>query len=195
LLLAGEPIDKIDKALVKFGFPVGPIKLLDEVGIDVGTKIIPILQAQFGERFAAPAAFDKVLADDRKGKKNKKGFYLYSGKKPGKVVDESIYTLLGITPNGKLNQAQMAERCVLTMLNEAAMCLDEGVIRNARDGDIGAIFGIGFPPFLGGPFRYMHTLGIEHVVARLEHYQGLFGDKFAPALRLKKMLETGLSFY
>jgi 3-hydroxyacyl-CoA dehydrogenase / enoyl-CoA hydratase / 3-hydroxybutyryl-CoA epimerase len=195
LLLAGEPIDKIDKALVKFGFPVGPIKLLDEVGIDVGTKIIPILQAQFGERFAAPAAFDKVLADDRKGKKNKKGFYLYSGKKPGKVVDESIYTLLGITPNDKLNQAQMAERCVLTMLNEAAMCLDEGVIRNARDGDIGAIFGIGFPPFLGGPFRYMHTLGIEHVVARLEHYQGLFGDKFAPALRLKKMLETGLSFY
>jgi 3-hydroxyacyl-CoA dehydrogenase / enoyl-CoA hydratase / 3-hydroxybutyryl-CoA epimerase len=195
LLLAGEPIDKIDKALVKFGFPVGPIKLLDEVGIDVGTKIIPILQAQFGERFAAPAAFDKVLADDRKGKKNKKGFYLYSGKKPGKVVDESIYTLLGITLNDKLNQAQMAERCVLTMLNEAAMCLDEGVIRNARDGDIGAIFGIGFPPFLGGPFRYMHTLGIEHVVARLEHYQGLFGDKFAPALRLKKMLETGLSFY
>ncbi|MDP5029236.1 MAG: fatty acid oxidation complex subunit alpha FadJ [Paraglaciecola sp.] len=195
LILSGEPIEKIDKALVKFGFPVGPIKLLDEVGIDVGTKIIPILQAQFGERFAAPEAFNKVLADDRKGKKNKRGFYLYSGKKPGKVVDESIYTLLSLSPNSTISQAQIAERCVLTMLNEAAMCLDEGVIRNARDGDIGAIFGIGFPPFLGGPFRYMHNLGIEHVVARLEHYQGLYGDKFAPAPCLKNMQKTGVSFY
>ncbi|WP_340677903.1 fatty acid oxidation complex subunit alpha FadJ [Paraglaciecola sp.] len=195
LLLAGEPIDQIDKALVKFGFPVGPIKLLDEVGIDVGLKIGPILEAQFGERFASVAGFDKVLADDRKGKKNKKGFYLYTGKKPGKEVDESIYTLLGVTPNNKLSHALIAERCVLTMLNEAAMCLDEGVIRSARDGDIGAIFGIGFPPFLGGPFRYMHTLGIDHVVARLEHYQVLYGDKFAPATCLKDRLETGNSFY
>jgi len=195
LILSGEPIEQIDKALVKFGFPVGPIKLLDEVGIDVGTKIIPILQAQFGERFSAPEAFGKVLADGRKGKKNKKGFYLYTGKKPGKTVDESIYSLIGITPSAKISQAQLAERCVLTMLNEAAMCLDEGVIRNARDGDIGAIFGIGFPPFLGGPFRYMHTLGIDHVVARLEHYQGLYGDKFAPAQCLKTMQEAGTSFY
>jgi 3-hydroxyacyl-CoA dehydrogenase/enoyl-CoA hydratase/3-hydroxybutyryl-CoA epimerase len=83
----------------------------------------------------------------------------------------------------------------LLMLNEAAMCLDEGVVRNARDGDIGAIFGIGFPPFLGGPFRYMHTLGIVHVVSRLEHYQGLLGDKFTPADSLKKMAEEGRSFY
>jgi 3-hydroxyacyl-CoA dehydrogenase/enoyl-CoA hydratase/3-hydroxybutyryl-CoA epimerase len=195
LLLAGVPIEQIDKALVKFGFPVGPIKLLDEVGIDVGSKIGPILEAQFGARFTPVAGFDKVLADDRKGKKNLKGFYLYTGKKPGKEVDESIYTLLGVTPNNKLSHAQIAERCVLTMLNEAAMCLDEGVIRSARDGDIGAIFGIGFPPFLGGPLRYIHTLGIDHVVARLEHYQGLYGDKFAPAQCLKDRLETGKSFY
>jgi 3-hydroxyacyl-CoA dehydrogenase / enoyl-CoA hydratase / 3-hydroxybutyryl-CoA epimerase len=195
VLLMGEPIDLIDKALVKFGFPVGPIKLLDEVGIDVGSKISPFLQAEFGERFAPVPGFDKVLADDRKGKKNKRGFYLYSGKKPGKEVDESIYSLLGITPSSKLSQAQIAERCVLTMLNEAAMCLHEGVIRNPRDGDIGAIFGIGFPPFLGGPFRYMHTLGITHVVARLEHYQGLYGDKFAPAACLKEMASQGQSYY
>jgi 3-hydroxyacyl-CoA dehydrogenase/enoyl-CoA hydratase/3-hydroxybutyryl-CoA epimerase len=94
-----------------------------------------------------------------------------------------------------MSHEQIAERCVLLMLNEAAMCLDEGVIRNARDGDIGAIFGIGFPPFLGGPFRYMHTLGISHVVARLEHYQGLLGDMFTPAESLKKMAEEGRSFY
>ncbi|MBL4629803.1 MAG: fatty acid oxidation complex subunit alpha FadJ [Paraglaciecola sp.] len=195
VLLSGEPIDYIDKPLVKFGFPVGPIKLLDEVGIDVGTKIGPFLQAEFGDRFASNPDFDKILADDRKGKKNKRGFYDYSGKKPGKEVDKSLYTLLGITPASKMSHEQIAERCVLLMLNEAAMCLDEGVVRNARDGDIGAIFGIGFPPFLGGPFRYMHTLGIDHVVARLEHYQGLLGDKFTPAPCLKKMVEEGTSFY
>jgi 3-hydroxyacyl-CoA dehydrogenase/enoyl-CoA hydratase/3-hydroxybutyryl-CoA epimerase len=195
LLLAGEPIEHIDKSLVKFGFPVGPVKLLDEVGIDVGTKIGPILQAQFGDRFASNPGFDKILTDGRKGKKNLRGFYDYSGKKPGKEVDASLYTLLGITPSSKLTSEQIAESCVLLMLNEAAMCLHEGVVRNARDGDIGAIFGIGFPPFLGGPFRYMHTLGISQVVARLEHYQGLYGDKFTPAESLVKMAEQGSSFY
>lgn len=195
ILLAGEPIEQIDKALVKFGFPVGPIKLLDEVGIDVGTKIGPILVAEFGERFQSAPGFDKLLADDRKGKKNKRGFYNYEGKKPGKEVDESVYDLLGITPNSRLSEHTIAERCVLLMLNEAAICLDEGVVRNPRDGDIGAIFGIGFPPFLGGPFRYMDTLGINHVVERLTHYQQQFGDKFAPAKRLLDMAESKDTFY
>ena len=96
-------------------------------------------------------------------------------------MDESVYKLLGVTPNQRLKREEIAERSVLMMLNEAALCLDEGVIRNARDGDIGAIFGIGFPPFLGGPFRYMDTLGIKHVVSRLEHYQQTLGEKYTPA--------------
>lgn len=195
VLLTGEPIEHIDSSLVKFGFPVGPVKLLDEVGIDVGTKIIPILMEQFGDRFKSADAFEKVLGDDRKGKKNKRGFYDYSGKKPGKDVDESIYTLLGITPSKKMNPAELAERCVLMMLNEAAMCLDEGVIRNPRDGDIGAIFGIGFPPFLGGPFRYMDKLGAKHLVERLEFYQNTLGDKFAPAEILRTMATEDKTFY
>jgi 3-hydroxyacyl-CoA dehydrogenase/enoyl-CoA hydratase/3-hydroxybutyryl-CoA epimerase len=195
ILLTGEPIEHIDKSLVKFGFPVGPIKLLDEVGIDVGTKISPILQAQFGDRFKSAEGFAKILTDGRKGKKNKRGFYDYTGKKPGKEVDESVYTLLNITPNRKLSSEQIAERCVLLMLNEAAMCLAEGVIRNPRDGDIGAIFGIGFPPFLGGPFRYMDTLGIAHVVQRLEYYQQLLGDKFSPGESLKTMASENRRFY
>lgn len=195
LILSGEPIDYIDKSLLKFGFPVGPVKLLDEVGIDVGTKIIPFLVEQFGDRFTAPSAFDKVLEDGRKGKKNKKGFYLYSGKKPGKEVDESIYSLLGLTPSASRSEKDIAERCVLMMLNEAARCLDEGVIRNARDGDIGAIFGIGFPPFLGGPFRYMDSLGIAHVVERLNFYAGIVGDKFTPAQCLVDMAESNKTFY
>ncbi|MCV5778833.1 fatty acid oxidation complex subunit alpha FadJ, partial [Escherichia coli] len=86
-------------------------------------------------------------------------------------VDESVYGVLGIKPSAKLARQEIAERCVLLMLNEAAMALDSGVVASARDGDIGAIFGIGFPPFLGGPFRYMDTLGIDHLVGRLEDYQ------------------------
>lgn len=195
VLLSGEPIEQIDKALLNFGFPVGPIKLLDEVGIDIGAKISPILLNELGERFRAPDAFDKLLADDRKGKKNGRGFFKYSGKKPGKEVDQSVYALLGVTPSQKFSHEQIAERCVLLMLNEAALCLAEGVIRSPRDGDIGAIFGIGFPPFLGGPFQYMDTLGIDHVVARMEHYQGLYGDKFAPAPLLKEMAQAGKRFY
>jgi 3-hydroxyacyl-CoA dehydrogenase/enoyl-CoA hydratase/3-hydroxybutyryl-CoA epimerase len=195
MLLAGEPIDKLDKTLVKFGFPVGPVKLLDEVGIDVGTKIIPILQAEFGARFAAPDAFDKVLQDDRKGKKNGRGFYDYSSKHKGKVVDESIYTLLNVTPNAQLSSDQIIQRSVYMMLNEAARCLDEGVIRNARDGDIGAIFGIGFPPFLGGPFRYMDTIGIQTLVDRLSDFAVKQGDKFTPAPILVTMAKENRTFY
>lgn len=195
LMLAGEPVEHIDKSLVKFGFPVGPVKLLDEVGIDVGTKIIPFLVEQFGSRFEAPGAFDKVLADDRKGKKNGKGFYAYSGKKPGKEVDESIYAVLGVTPAKKLSEKAIAERCVLMMLNEAARCLDEGVIRSARDGDIGAIFGIGFPPFLGGPFRYMDSVGVQNVVNKLTQLSETVDEKFAPAEILLKMASDQKTFY
>ncbi len=195
ILLSGEPIDHIDKSLVKFGFPVGPVKLLDEVGIDVGTKIIPFLVEQFGSRFQSEDAFDKILADGRKGKKNGRGMYLYTGKKPGKEVDESVYELLNIVPTQNKSASEIAERCVLMMLNEAAMCLDEGVIRSARDGDIGAIFGIGFPPFLGGPFRYMDKLGADHVVSRLKHFQAQVGDKFTPANCLVEMAENQTCFY
>lgn len=195
MAMEGQPIDSIDKALVKFGFPVGAFKLLDEVGIDVGTKITPILMAQFGERFASPEGFKKLLENDRKGKKNGSGFYDYSGKNSGKAVDDSIYTLLSVTPQNKYTDSTIVERCLLLMLNEAAMCLEEGVIRNARDGDIGAIFGIGFPPFKGGPFRYMDELGIEHLVSRLEHYTSSYSDKYKPAEILLKMREENHTFY
>jgi 3-hydroxyacyl-CoA dehydrogenase/enoyl-CoA hydratase/3-hydroxybutyryl-CoA epimerase len=195
MAIEGQPLDSIDKALTKFGFPVGPFKLLDEVGIDVGTKIIPILKGQFGERFNAPEAFDKLLENDRKGKKNQSGFYDYDAKKSGKHIDDSVYRLLGITPEKKFSDDTVVERCVLMMLNEAALCLQEEVIRNPRDGDIGAIFGIGFPPFLGGPFHYMDTLGIEHVVSRLEHYAETYSNKYQPAELLLTMRKEGATFY
>lgn len=195
LLLEGQSVEHLDKSLVKFGFPVGPITLLDEVGIDVGAKISPILEKELGERFKAPAAFDKLLGDDRKGSKNGKGFYQYGAGKKAKTVDESVYGVLGIKPGTDKEAKAIAERCVVQMLNEAVRCLEEGIITSARDGDIGAIFGIGFPPFLGGPFHYIDTLGAAHLVSILIDYQAKFGDRFAPCERLKTMAETNARFF
>jgi len=194
ILLDGEPVEKLDKSLVKFGFPVGPMQLLDEVGIDIGAKIGPILQAELGERFTPPAAFDKLISDGRLGKKVKKGFYQYTGAKK-KAVDESIYALLGITKTDKVSSDDISARCVYMMLNEAVRCLDEGIIRNARDGDIGAIFGIGFPPFLGGPFRYIDSIGANNIVSRMSDWQVIHGERFAPCDKLLEIAEKGERFY
>lgn len=195
LVLAGEPIEHVDKALLKFGFPVGPVTLLDEVGIDVGAKVAAILRKELGERFEPPAAFDKLIDDDRKGKKNQKGFYQYGKGVKGKPVDKSVYSLLGIEPKQQLAREDIAELCVLPMLNEAAYCLQEGIIRSPRDGDIGSVFGIGFPPFRGGPFRYMDEMGIGAIVAKLEKLAEQRGDRYKPAPLLVEMAEQQRRFY
>jgi len=198
-LLEGEPVAHIDRALIRQGFPVGPLQLLDEVGIDVGSKISPLLEQAYGSRFAAPqAAVDTILADGRKGRKNRKGFYDY-GKRhflPGaRKADKSLYALLAITPQARQSEQQIAERCLMMMLNEAARCLDENVIRSARDGDIAAVFGIGFPPFLGGPFRYMDQYGSSAIVQKLTALMQQYGDRFAPCEALMKRAEQGGRFY
>lgn len=198
ILGEGERIETIDRALVKFGFPVGPVQLLDEVGIDTGTKIIPVLESAYGERFSAPATVvTAILNDDRKGRKNGRGFYLYptKGRRSKKQPDPTIYNLIGAPGAGKLSAERIAERCVMLMLNEAARCFDEQVIRSARDGDIGAVFGIGFPPFLGGPFRYMDRLGAAEVVAILQRLQAQYGERFAPCETLVRMAEQGVTFW
>ncbi|MBY0417320.1 MAG: fatty acid oxidation complex subunit alpha FadJ, partial [Pararheinheimera sp.] len=196
ILLEGEPVEALDKALVKFGFPVGPITLLDEVGIDVGAKISPILLNELGERFTAPAAFDRLLADGRKGRKVEKGFYLYGAKAKGKKqVDASVYSVLSLNPVAKLSGDQISLRCVVQMLNEAVRCLEEGIISSPRDGDIGAIFGIGFPPFLGGPFRYIDQMGAATLVAHLRSFESRFGARFAPSKLLLEKAEQNTTFY
>jgi len=196
LLKEGVPIDRIDQALTRFGFPIGPFALLDEVGIDVGSKVGPILYQAFGERMRPVDAAERLLADGRYGKKSKKGFYKYDGSRSGeRKVDESVYALLGITPDKRLPAEEIIDRCVLLMINEAARCLDEGVIRCARDGDIGAVFGIGFPPFRGGPFRYADKRTCKQVVARLQELQAAHGERFAPAELLVRMAEEDGKFY
>ena len=196
MLLEGESIKALDDALTDFGFPVGPITLLDEVGIDVGAKISPILLSELGERFSAPSAFDALLNDDRKGKKNRKGFYRYDKKAKGKkLVDESVYSVLGVSPSKQTPAQEISQRCVIQMLNEATRCLDDGIISSARDGDIGAIFGIGFPPFLAGPFSYIDKIGASEVVRQLKGYEASYGERFAPSKILVAMSESGDTFY
>ncbi|RUQ34782.1 MAG: fatty acid oxidation complex subunit alpha FadJ [Candidatus Competibacteraceae bacterium] len=196
LLAEGVAIDAIDQALVQFGFPVGPLTLLDEVGIDVGSKVGPILHQAFGERMKAAGVADRLLADGRYGRKSKKGFYRYEGVKKGeKPVDKTVYGVLGVSGAKAMDAQEIVERCVLLMLNEAARCWDEGVIRSARDGDIGAVFGIGFPPFLGGPFRYADSLGIAELLAKLEHYRQRLGERFAPAEILVRMARENRTFH
>lgn len=198
ILLQGEPIENIDKALLDFGFPVGPITLLDEVGIDVGAKITPILVDAFGPRFEAPDVFQVLLDDGRLGKKSNKGFYLYekaAKKSSKKEVDTSVYSLLNITQDAQLSDEKIAKRCVFMMLNEAVRTLDDGIIASPRDGDVGAIFGIGFPPFLGGPFHYMDSIGLDKLVEQMNEYANEFGQQFAPCDGLLTRASQGQSFY
>ena len=192
----GASVEAIDKALVDFGFPVGPMQLLDEVGIDVGGKVAHIMHDAFGARLAPPPGFEKLAESGRSGRKSKKGFYLYTEEKGPKVVDKTVYDL---TPQGQKRSspppADIAERCVLQMVNEAAHCLGEGILRSARDGDIGAVFGLGWPPFRGGPFRYADAVGAAAIVEKLRRYQDRFGARFAPAPRLVQLAEAGGKFH
>jgi len=192
----GAAVEDIDKALVEFGFPVGPMQLLDEVGIDVGAKVAHIMHEAFGARLGPPPGFEKLVESGRMGRKAKKGFYLYGEEKGPKVVDKSVYeiTLQGSRRNSP-PAAEIAERCVLQMVNEAALCLGEGILRSARDGDIGAVFGLGWPPFRGGPFRYADTLGAPQVVERLRRYQDRFGARFTPAPRLVELASKSGKFH
>jgi len=194
VLNEGVPIEDIDRALMDWGFPVGPITLLDEVGIDVAAKVGPIMQAEFGDRLAAPPGFDRLIADGRHGRKNGKGLYTYENGKKGDV-DESVYDVLGVTPNKTIPKDEIAQRCALQFINEACLCFGEGILRSARDGDIGAIFGLGFPPFRGGPFRYVDRVGAKEIVRRLNRFRDRLGNRFAPAPVLVHLAETGQTFH
>jgi len=204
LVSEGVPVDVIDRALENWGFPVGPLTLLDEVGIDVGEKVGKILHAAFGERMAPPPGVERLVEDQRLGKKNGRGFYDYAAKKrrgllgkssKRRAVDPSVYAVLGVEPKADPPAGEVAQRCALMMVNEAVYCLAEGILRSARDGDIGAVFGLGFPPFRGGPFRYVDVVGATEIVRRLEGYEKSCGARFRPAPLLVEMARAGRTFY
>lgn len=196
LLDEGVAIDAVDRALVDFGFPVGPITLIDEVGLDIAGKSGAIMVESFASRFSPSQSLQRVVAAGRTGRKGKNGFYEYddAGKKGG--VDPSVYDLL---PTGarraEVPADEIQRRCVLAMVNEAVRCLQEGILRTSRDGDVGGVFGIGFPPFRGGPFRYVDSLGADRIVRALEGLNADRAPRFAPAQLLIEMAREGRRFY
>ena len=196
LLEEGVAVEAIDKAMKDFGFPVGPITLLDEVGIDVGAKVQKILHHAFGARMDPPPSMAKLVADGRLGRKNSKGFYKYAAGSKSKEVDESVYSLL---PSGagqkSVSSKAIQERLFHAFLNESAYCLQEGILRKPVDGDIGAIFGLGFPPWWGGPFRAIDKLGAGAVLETLKRLQAQYGARFDPAPILSDYARSGRKFY
>jgi 3-hydroxyacyl-CoA dehydrogenase/enoyl-CoA hydratase/3-hydroxybutyryl-CoA epimerase len=194
LLQEGTPIDVIDRAMTRFGFPVGPIALLDEVGLDVALKASGVMHAAFGERMLPAPGVAAMVKEGRLGRKAGKGFYLYhAGHKTD--PDPAVYKLLGVRPLATVDAAEAERRLVYVLLNEAALALAEGVVRSPRDGDLGAIYGIGYPPFRGGPLCYIDSLGAGEVVRTLESLALAYGARFSPAPSLVDMAHAGLQFY
>jgi 3-hydroxyacyl-CoA dehydrogenase/enoyl-CoA hydratase/3-hydroxybutyryl-CoA epimerase len=193
LLQEGVPIELIDRTMTRFGFPVGPVALLDEVGLDVADKAGSVMHEAFGERMKPAGLLNRMLGATRLGRKNGRGFYRYrEGHKAG--VDKSVYALLAVRP-ADADPDLVQRRLLYSMLNEAAMACAENVVRSPRDADIGAIFGIGFPAFRGGPLRMIDDLGAGRVVEILYQLQEQFGERFRPAAALLEMSRRSGRYY
>ncbi len=207
LLLEGARIDRVDEAMARWGWPVGPFALLDEVGLDVARHASGVVVEGLGDRLLPPPVFDRLAADGRLGRKSGRGFYLYGpgdkhpDKHPQKVPDAAVYDLVRpVAPAAgsgapDLPDAEIAERCYLQMLNETARCMEEGVISDPADIDVGTIFGFGFPPFRGGLLREADRLGLPRIVDRLDAYTARLGRRFEPAGLLREMARRGETFH
>ena len=196
ILSDGASIEEIDNALLDFGMPMGPVELIDEVGVDVGEKVVHILHDAFGVRMNPSAIDGKLVNAKRLGKKNGKGFYDYTIEKGKKKIDPVVYDLLGVKPRASsMPVTEIVNRCILPVINEAARCLEESVVETASDVDLGMIMGTGFPPFRGGLLRYADSIGLAQIVEQLRDLESRIGERFAPAEVLVKMASQGESFY
>ncbi len=200
LIEEGVRIEQIDRALKNMGMPVGPIALLDEVGIDVGVHVMSgnmtdLIKDRDGIKLNY--SMPKMLEAGLSGRKSEKGFYHYI-KKKGKLkkgkVNQGVYQYFDSPSEKKISDKEITERCILILLNEAVWALEEGIIENINDGDIGAVFGIGFLPWSGGPFSYMNQIGISTIIDRMKYYQNIYGNKFEPRPMLVKMAEKDEKF-
>ena len=201
LLLMEEGVDPlfIDKTMKKFGFPVGPITLIDEVGIDVGAHISSgDLGKMFEKRGAKTNDVLKRMEEKGfKGKKNKKGFLLYNektGKKIRGKINPEISKFFPVK-GSNITAEEIQQRMAMMMVNEAVLCLEEGILAKPLDGDIGAIFGLGFPPFRGGPFRYVDSEGFDNILNLLKSLQEKHGARFKPASLFNKYMIENKKFY
>jgi 3-hydroxyacyl-CoA dehydrogenase/enoyl-CoA hydratase/3-hydroxybutyryl-CoA epimerase len=183
LLEEGASVTAVDRALVAFGMPMGPLRLLDEIGLDVAAKVTTQLAGVFGDPAAVSTAAATLVASGRLGRKGGKGFYAYpSAGAP--VVDREAEALVrgsGPTPPA----AAIVDRCVLGMLNSAATAWSEGVIASPQAADLALVLGTGFAPFRGGVFRYAEEEGVEAVRDRMAELSQIHGARFVPAESLR----------
>ena len=162
----GIPGAAIDKAALKFGMPMGPIELVDTVGLDVAASVGKIMADFHGQ--ALPDAFK--VEEGKRGKKDGQGLYRWENDKPVKPP----------LPSGYQAPTDLEDRLVLALLNEAVSCLHDGVVADADLLDAGVIFGTGFAPFRGGPIQYIRSVGAATLKARLEQLAARYGDRFTP---------------
>lgn len=197
LLLDGCRIEDVDAAMTAFGMPVGPLALLDDVGLDVAAKAGAVLAAAFPERMAGSGE-EALAAAGRLGRKNGKGFYDYAsvGGKRGAPSREA-YAILRLKPpsSSALPAEVMEARLVLLMINEAAHCLEDEIVGGPGKLDLAMIFGTGFPPFRGGLLRHADSLGANRVFTRLDDLSERLGPRFAPAELLRELANSRAGFY
>jgi 3-hydroxyacyl-CoA dehydrogenase / enoyl-CoA hydratase / 3-hydroxybutyryl-CoA epimerase len=203
MLIEGHSILDIDLAAQRLGFAVGPITLMDEVGIDIGAKVTSVMKKYYSEHMEFPdsSATDAFIKEGRLGKKVSKGFYLYEKGKSvyangSKVIDPTVLKHMpeGTVPQ-KANLEHMGQRLLLALINEASRCMEEGVLMSPESGDLGAVFGIGFPPMKGGPFKALDEMTTAKAVEELQSLAVKYGKRFKPADILVKMSEKEERFY
>jgi len=197
LLGDGATVQEIDAGAKAFGMPMGPLRLIDEVGIDVSTHAGASLHEALGERLAPAPALVALAATGRLGRKGGRGFYIYEKDKE-KGVDQTVYADLGASvpaTRGGVDQLRVRRRLVGQMINEAARLLEEGVVQRAADVDLAMIMGTGFPPFRGGLLRFADSLHPRGVLDRIEALHEQYGPRFAPAPLIEELARTDRLFY
>ncbi len=199
ILEDGFDIETVDKKYTHvFGNPMGPFRLMDEVGIDVCIKVLKIFKSSFGDRMQVSQLTDKLEGQkDRLGRKTKKGFYLYDDEGRAKGVDPEVYKVLGLgTPNKSFDTKEVIDRGILSMVNEAALALyEDKIVESAEELDLAMIFGTGFPPFRGGLLKYADAEGLKNVVERLESFEIKYGQRFKPTKPLVDLVNNHKTFY
>ncbi len=182
-------LKQIDGAMVEFGFPMGPFILVDTIGLDICHDVVGILLEEYGNRMAPARLWDEVHKLNRFGVKTGAGFYSYSGQGED-VTIANIVAGLQIR-NATASKAPFSvERLMLTMINEAAFCIQERV-STPSDIDIAVLAGIGFPQTKGGLLQYADNLGIDAILSKLEELRKIYGARFFPAPLLKRMVSAG----
>lgn len=193
LVREGCGVREVDRALVEFGMPMGPLRLLDEIGFDIAEHAAREMTAALGERVQPPGVLRELLEQGRLGKKNNRGFYRYEkGKEKG--VDPAVERRWPRDPARASAPEEIRRRCLYLMVNEAAFALEEAVVASADEVDLALIMGTGFPPFRGGLLRWADREGIPRVVEALGGYAERFGPRFTPAPLLGRMGERGQTF-